>query len=159
MHGIEQAKADIALLDRLNGAADRLAALTTLQADIIAQQGLIYEQAAKARQDAAFAKFSTVDITDKTQDEHVIRSSFEVSYTTSSWDGRQSVPKRVTMVGLLSMPDDLLGYLIERHPGKIPAKIAQLAADPYEAFERYFIGMKRGHLIGNAYDTNRAAQA
>jgi hypothetical protein len=159
MQGIVQAQADIALLERLHGAADRLAALTTLQADVIAQQGLIYEQAAKGRQELAFAKFSTVDITDKTPDENVIRSSFEVSYTVSSWDGRQSNLKRVTMTGLMSLPDDLLGYLIVRHPHKIPTKIAQLAADPYEAFERYFIGMKRGHLIGNAYDTQRTAQA
>jgi hypothetical protein len=157
MHGIEQAKADVALLERLNGAAHRLAALNTLQASIITEQGLIHERAAKARQEAAFAKFTTVDITDKYPDESVIRSSFEVSYTTSYWDGRQSVPKRVTMAGLMCLPDDLLGYLIEKHPSKIPAKIANLAADPYDAFNRYFVGVGRGHLIGNAYDTERKA--
>lgn len=157
MHGIEQAKADVALLDRLNGAADRLAALSTLQANIIVEQGLIHERAAKARQDAAFAKFSTVDISDKYPEENVIRSSFEVSYTVKSWDGRQELPKRVTMTGLLCLPEGLLEYLIVKHPSKIPAKIAQLAADPYDAFERYFVGMSRGHLIATAYDTERKA--
>lgn len=157
MHGIEQAKADVALRARLDDAPTRLAALTTLQADIIAQQGLIHDRAVRARQDAAFAKFSTVDITDKTPEESVIRTSYEVSYTISAWDGRQSNPKRVTSTGLLCLPDDLLAYLIEKHPGKIPAKIANLAADPYDAFERYFVGMSRGHLISTTYDTERKA--
>lgn len=157
MHGIEQAKADVALLNRLNGAAARIVALITLQASIIAEQGLIHDRAAKARQDAMFAKFSTVDITDKYPDENVIRSSFEISYTVSSWDGRQTNAKRVTSAGLLSLPEGLLECLIERHPSKIPAKIAQLAADPYDAFDRYFVGMSRGHLIGNTYDTERNA--
>jgi hypothetical protein len=155
MHGIEQAKADGALLDRLNGAADRLATLSTLQANIIVEQGLIHERAAKARQDTAFAKFTAVDVIDKYPDESVIRSTFQVTYTTYYWDGRQSVPKQVTMTGLQSLPDDLLGYLIEKHPSKIPAKIAALAADPYDAFDRYFVGVGRGYLIGNAYDTER----
>jgi hypothetical protein len=159
MHGIEQAKADVALLERLKGAADRVAELTTLQGNIIAEQDLIHDRAAKARQDAAFAKFSTVDITDKHPDENVMRTSFEISYTVSTWDGRQTNPKRVTSMGLTCLPDDLIGYLIEKHPHKIPAKIARLAADPYDAFDRYFVGLGRGHLIGNAYDTQRAAQA
>lgn len=155
MHGIVQAQADMVLLDRLNGAADRLATLTALQADIVAQQGLIHDRAAKARQDAMFAKFSTVDISDKYPEENVIRSSFTVTYTISSWNGRESVPKQVTSVGLLCLPDNLLAYLIEKHPSKIPAKIANLAADPYDAFERYFVGMSRGHLLATTYDTER----
>lgn len=157
MQGIEKAKADVALLNRLNSAADRLAALTTLQANIIIEQGLIHDRAAKARQDAAFAKYSSVDISDKYPDENVIRSSFEISYTVSSWNGRESVPKRVTSTGLLCLPDDLLAYLIEKHPSKIPAKIAQLAADPYDAFDRYFVGMKRGSLSVTTYDIERKA--
>jgi hypothetical protein len=157
MQGIEQAKADVALLERLNGAADKLASLTTLQADIIVQQGLIHDRAAKARQDAMFAKFSTVDIRDRDSGNHVIGSSFQISYTVSAWNGRESVSKLVTSTGLTCLPDGLLEYLIEMHPSKIPAKIANLAADPYDAFNRYFVGLGRGYLIGTTYDTERKA--
>lgn len=157
MHGIEQAKADVALRARLEDAPNRLASLTTLQTDIIAHQGLIRERAAQAMQDTMFAKFSTVDISDRFPDESVIRSSFQISYTVSAWNGRESVSKLVTSMGLSCLPDGLLGYLIEKHPHKIPAKIANLAADPYDAFNRYFVGLGRGYLIGTTYDTERKA--
>lgn len=75
----EEAQADTALLARLNGAADRLATATIEIAMHIEGQRLYDEQQMQARQDALFAKFSTVDISDKYPDENVCSASITVS--------------------------------------------------------------------------------
>ena len=48
-----------------------------------------------------------------------------------------------------ALPPDVREYLIDQRPDLIPAKITALAPDnPREAFARYFVGLKRGCLIG-----------
>jgi hypothetical protein len=51
--------------------------------------------------------------------------------------------------GFGALPPAVLDYLIEKCPERIPAKIMALAPDnPRQAFNRYFMGLKRGCLVG-----------
>ena len=105
----------------------------------------------KSRSSARFAGITDVLVTEnpETQREHVLRASFTIHWTKPTWDGRTSRPMEHSIVGFSALPPDVLDYIIESCPERIPAKIMALAPDyPREAFRTYFAGLKRGCLIG-----------
>lgn len=112
----------------------------------------------KLDNDARFAGLSGITVTDKTPDETTLRSSFEITYVSLIYDmyANASLPFPSTVVGFDALPEHVLAYLLERHPEQIPAKIIRLAANPADALNRFFMGLKRGYLTANDYDVRRA---
>lgn len=112
----------------------------------------------KLDNDARFAGLSGITVTDKTPDETTLRSSFEITYVSLIYDmyANASLPVPSTVVGFDALPEHVLAYLLERHPEQIPAKIIRLAANPADALNRFFMGLKRGYLTANDYDVRRA---
>lgn len=112
----------------------------------------------KLDNDARFAGLSGLRVTDKTPDETTLRSSFEITYISLIYYmyANVSIPVPTTVVGFDALPEHVLAYLLDRHPDQIPAKIIRLAANPADAINRFFMGLKRGHLTANDHDVQRA---
>lgn len=144
---LEQAKADVALLQRLKGAeADAKRLTTELRA---AQDDLAtaMADATKARYEAEFAKFRDITITEEEgKGIGPLHTTYTTTVTAVSFDGATHEGEQ-TYVGFIGLPSDAMRYLIEKHPERIPASIMALGCDPYEAFDTYFAGMRRGYLI------------
>jgi hypothetical protein len=146
---LNEANADLALLERLKSAADRVKRLTAEQDKATKSRDKAVAAEAKAADDARFAGISDVQVTCNTPDEHVVRSSFTINYVRLTWNGYLTAPMEHSVTGFGCLPPDVLDYLIERRPDRIPAKIMALAPDsPREAFRRYFASLRRGHIIG-----------
>jgi hypothetical protein len=147
---LDVAHEDVALLERLKSAQDRVNRLTTDQAKATKERDRALAAEAKAAKASRFAHISDVRITEypETMREHVLRSSWTIHWTSPTWDGFASLPKQHS-IGLTACPPDVLDYLIEQHPERIPAKITALAPEnPREAFRLYSQGLKRGWLRG-----------
>lgn len=144
---LEAAREDMALLERLKSAADRVTRLSVEQDKKLAAHRAALAAEAEAKVDARFAGISDVDVTDSTPMETVLRSSFQISFIRPVWDGYRTAPKRHSANGFGVLPPEVLDYLITRCPERIPAKIMALAPDsPREAFNRYFVGVRRGYI-------------
>lgn len=143
---LNQALQDVALLQRLKTAeadADRLAIeLRT------AQEALVQATVTAVQEQRAGAYLAFKDITVSSAGLKTgLHTSFTIRVTKLAFDGRESVPVIYTHTGFLGLPSDAFGYLIDVHPEQVPASIAALApGDLYEAFNRYFVSLKRGYL-------------
>ncbi len=76
---------------------------------------------------------------------------FTIAWMAPEYDmySMTSFPREHSAESFAALPVKLLAYLIEKHPEQIPADILALApGDPDSAFERYFIGKRRGYLTG-----------
>ena len=146
---LELAREAVALLERLKSAVDRVARLTVEQERAVRARDKALAAEAKAQEQSRFGSISNLTVTDDTPNEHLVRSQFTISYTKPAWNGRASVPKNHSAAGFGVLPPDVFAYLIERCPERIPAKIMALAPDnPEAAFKRYFVALKRGHVVG-----------
>jgi hypothetical protein len=148
---LASAEEDVALLERLKSAVGRVERLTAEQAKAIKERDKLTAAEARADKAARFAGISDVTVTEspETVREHALRASFTITWTKPVWDGRASLPARHSIGGFGALPPDVLQYLIENCPDRIPAKIMALAPDnPREAFGRYFRGLKRGCIVG-----------
>jgi hypothetical protein len=144
---LEIALADVALLERLKSAQDRVARLTAEQEKATKARDKALAAEAKAHQDARFAGLVDVQITDKTPEENVVRSLFVITYSRPTWDGRTSRVTQHERSSFGSLPPEVLDYIIEKRPELIPAKIMALAPDsPRDAFRRYFVSTRRGFV-------------
>jgi len=148
---LREAEADVALLERLKSATDRVNRLTAEHAKAIKEQDKAAAADVKEAKSARLAGISDVTVTEHpdTQREHVLRASFTIHWTKPTWNGRSNPPTKHSMTGFGACPPEVLEYLIERCPERIPSKIMALAPDhPREAFRTYFRGLKRGCFIG-----------
>jgi hypothetical protein len=143
---LEEARADMTLIDRLKSAADRVKRLSGEQDKAIAARNKALAAEAKAKQEARFAGISDMRIT-CVGNEHLLRLRFTIEYMSPRWNGFESVPARRSFESFDALPSDVLDYIIEVRPDLIPAMIADLApGSPREAFGRYFLGKKRGYI-------------
>lgn len=146
---LDEARQDVALLERLKAAPDRLKRLTASYGKAALAHEKIKAAAEKAASEARFKGLSDIRVTDTTPGDNVLRTGFTITYTRMAYDSDagQSIPQPMTVTSFLSLPDNVLSFLIERHPAQIPAKIMALAPDnPKEAFARYFRGLSRGYI-------------
>jgi hypothetical protein len=148
---LTDAQADLDLLKRLKSAADRVARLTAERGKATKERDKALAAEAKAAEATRFAHISDIQVVEspETMREHVLRGSWTITYTRLTWNGRSSAPAQRSVTGFSVLPSDVLDYLIEQHPGRIPAKIIALAPDnPREAMARYFASLRRGFIVG-----------
>lgn len=148
---LDVARDDLTLLERLKSAQDRVNRLTTEQAKASKELDRALTAEAKASKDARFAMIANVTVAEspETVREHVLRAYWTIRWTKPTWDGRANRPTEHSIGGFSALPPDVMAYLIEKCPERIPGKIMALAPDnPREAFRRYFQGLKRGCLVG-----------
>lgn len=147
---LEQAHADIALLERLKSATGRVSRLTTELEKAKAARTKALTAEAKANDERRFASISNVSVSaGDTENENVLRSTFTINYSRPAWDGRTTRVREHSTVGFGALPPEVLDYIIEKRPELIPAKIIALAPDsPRDAFRRYFVSMRRGFVLG-----------
>jgi hypothetical protein len=148
---LASAQEDAALLARLQSAHDRVNRLTADHAKATKELDKARADEAKAAKAARFAGIADLAVNESpvTICEGVLRSSWKISWTAPTWDGRVSRPMPHSRDSFGALPPALMDYLIEKCPNRIPAKIMALAPDnPRDAFSRYFAGLKRGCLIG-----------
>jgi hypothetical protein len=144
---LEAARADMALLERLKSAADRVSRLSAEHDKATAALNAAKVREAKAKEDARFAGIEHLAIDDTSPDANLVRSNFKISYARPTWDGRATVPRHHTASGFSLLDRDVLSYIIERCPERIPHKIMALAPDnPRLAFDRYFVSLRRGYV-------------
>ena len=146
---LSDAQADFDLLERLKSAADRVKRLTAEQQKAAKELTKARTTEAQAAKDSRCAQISDIQVTDspETMRAHVLRAAFPIPWLKPTWDGRISAPQRHSATGFGACPPDVLDCLIDRCPQRIPAKIMALAPDnPREAFRRYFVSLKRGHI-------------
>lgn len=156
---IEQAKADVAFAERIAAAPALLKKLTPLYVkateDHEKAQALAEEEAEKSRataekaaKDTLFAGLNDLQISEVSApvDPSLLRSTFHISYTT--WDSHSSSPKTVSADSFDSLPPNVLAWIIDRNPEKLPVSIMLLAPNaPGEAVEQYLAARRRGYLI------------
>lgn len=148
---LDEARQDVALLERLKAAPDRLKRLTADYGKAVAAHEKIKAAAEKAASEARFKGLSDIKVTDTTPRDNVLRTGFTITYIRMAYDidAGQSISQPTTVTGFASLPDNVFAFLVERHPAQIPAKIMALAPDdPKEAFARYFRGLSRGYISG-----------
>ena len=146
---LAEAEQDLALLERLKSAGDRVKRLTADKEKAVKDRDAALATERKVREAARFGGLSDLRVLDATPAEGVLRSAFSINYTRVAYDmdTGQNVPQPVTISGFGGLPDNVFALLVERHPDRIPAKIMALAPnDPKEAFARYFRGLTRGFI-------------
>jgi hypothetical protein len=149
---LEIAQADVALMQRLRTAeADAKRLTAELE---IAQHALIEANtdAVLVARSAAFANFEDITVTqDDRSGGHILHLGFNIEVTRKAWDGRTTGTETVSYNSFTALPRDVLAYLIEVHPDRIPAGIMALAPNnAHDAFQEYFMGQRRGYMIGVA---------
>lgn len=155
---IDQSRADVDLLERLTKASTNLSDLLVRRIALTAINDAEVAAQSKAAYDARFSGLSAITVVDKTPDESVIRSSFEITYTSLAYDmySNESLPVQKSALGFGGLPSNVLAYLIERHPSQVPSKIGCLAPNPEDAFALYFVGLQRGHMTAAHSGTHSA---
>jgi hypothetical protein len=147
---LDAARQDVALLQRLMSAEDRVKNLTAEYDKAKTAHEKAEAAKAKAANEAQFAGLRNLKITELPGDSSsVMHSTFHITYTRDAWDGRDTVPQTVSCTrGFGALGRNVLAWIIQRHPEKIPASITDLAPDIDAAFNRYFVGLQRGYLAG-----------
>jgi hypothetical protein len=149
---LDDARRDVAELARLTDAEKRVEELSAAYgaAKVIAD----YEAAEKAAAGHQRLMDGISDIRiaappiDDT-DENLLRRRFKIGYTALAYNFRtgHAAPQDYTVEGFNALPTPVMLYLLEKRPDQIPAVIMALApGDPRQAFNRYNVGQRRGHL-------------
>lgn len=150
---LADAQADLALFQRLSDAADRVEVLTVAHDKAKAAHDKAEADKAKADEEARFAGLRDLRITETTDSKSpgVLSSRFYISFTRGMYnaDAHATVPQAVTLPGFTSLEANVLAWIVQRHPDKIPASIMALApGDADAALGIYFAGLRRGYLKG-----------
>ncbi|AJA08483.1 hypothetical protein SKP52_07820 [Sphingopyxis fribergensis] len=149
---LEAAKADLAQWERLTSAADRLKALTVSFDQARIAQAKADEAAAKEAAEARFKGLTNIRVT-SSGGGGVLSQQFLIRWTAPVYDmySMAAVPQPHERPGFETIPDNVLAFLIERHPEEIPAAIMALApGDPAAAMSEYFRARQRGYVKGTA---------
>lgn len=139
------------MLERLKSAVDRVKRLSIDYDKASAARDKAVAAEAKAREVERFAGISNVRVTQSphTLGENVLRAAFTIEYTKPRWNMYETVPTDYSVDGFGPLPPEVLDYIIVKQPGLIPAAIMALAPDsPVDAFRQYFVGLRRGYLVG-----------
>lgn len=145
------AQADLALFQRLSGAAGRVTRLTAEHDKAKAAHDKADAEKAKAAEEARFAGLRDLRITETpgSKSSSVLSSQFHISYTRDAYDMdvHATVPQPVSRPGFTALEPNVLAWIAQRHPDKIPASIMALAPGNVDAaLGSYFAGLRRGYL-------------
>lgn len=148
---LDEARRDVALLQRLQEAQKRVEAASAAYENAKDAEERTAAEKAKAEHEARLDEISDLRVTESADPKGcgVLGSSFRITYTRPSWDHslNRTVPKRVEVNGFGALCPPVLQYLIERAPEQIPASVMTLApSDPEAALQRYFVGRRRGWI-------------
>lgn len=150
---LADAKADLVLWERLTSAADRVKALVASYDKAKAAQAKADEAAAKEAAEARFAGLSDLRVI-KGGDGHLLSpSTWRIAWTQPVYDmySGTSIPETLGRNGFRALPDNVLAFLIEKHPEQVPAEIMALApGDAAEAMTEYFRACERGYTKAGA---------
>jgi hypothetical protein len=143
-----EAQANVALLSRLKNAEGDAKRLADALAKAKEELAEVCARNAQAKQDDRFTTFLDIAVVESTphQSSNVLTNAYSITVTQRVNDGTGEVTKEFTYAGFKALPFEALCYLIVKHPDRIPASIRQLGADPDEAFNEYFMGLRRGFL-------------
>ena len=153
---LQQAEQDAARWRQLSGATDLAAALRKEYERATAAQAKADAAADKDAAAARFAGFGSIGVKQGEggkEGSGLLGLPFTITWMALEYDmySKMSLPREHSAAGFETLPQPVLAYLIERHPLQIPASILDLApGDPEAAFERYFIGKRRGYFVGAA---------
>jgi hypothetical protein len=150
---LQAVRDDLALYEGLSTAADKVAALSSQYERAKAAHDREEATRVKAANEARFAGLGDirVDVVPDKEGGGVLRMGFNIHYTRAAYDmyAKASIPQPRTVGGFAALPTDVLAYLIEKHPERVPAEIMALSpGNPRAAFATYFSGLKRGYLAG-----------
>lgn len=151
---LADAKADLAQWERLTSAADRMKALVASYDKAKAAQAKADETAAKEAAEARFKGLSDLRVIKDGLGGHLLApSTWRITWTQPVHDmySGESIPETQGCNGFRGLPNNVLAFLIERHPEQVPAEIMALRpGDPEEAMAEYFRSVKRGYVRGSA---------
>ncbi|MAM38501.1 MAG: hypothetical protein CL949_08350 [Erythrobacter sp.] len=150
---LAEAEADLALAERLATAKERVAKLSkevaAAEAEALRVQALRAAEAAEAR----FANISDVKVTStasKAGDtlQHLLFTITWRGPRYDMWSGTSPIVGW-QVVGFRAVPENVLAYLVEKAPDRIPSEIMALAPNsPAQAMETYLAGKRRGYFRG-----------
>lgn len=143
---LEQAEADLALLQRLTAAEANAKRLRSELANAKADLTKATAAAEAAEREALLAPFQGITV-EESGDGHILHKQFLIHVTRNEFDGIEERPRTRTFHGFGALPIEAWSYLIERKPEQIPGSIMALAPDdPWLAFDRYIDAKRRGYL-------------
>lgn len=149
---LDEARADNALLARLQNAPKRIAELEKAHAAAQAQHEKDAAKKADAEREASFDGITDIRVSETVNPnapDNLLSAAFDITYTRPAYDmyTRQSVPKEHLVRGFGSLPHGAYLFLIGKRPDQIPAKIMALCPDDaHAAFSLYHAAKRRGHL-------------
>ena len=149
---IEQARADVALLARLQGAEKRLPGLEKDYAAALAAQEREAAKQAEIAREASYGGVTDIRVVGKENPQarsNVLATSFDIFYTRPQFSMRlgKSVPTEHKVQGFVALRREAMLYLLEKRPDLIPQPIRELSPDdPHGAMDAYFRALRRGHL-------------
>jgi len=143
---LEEAQADVALLDRLKGAQDRVKRVTSEITALNRQLTKSEAEAAKAAREATRARIRDLEI-NRTGQGDGLHASYTITYKAQAWNGFSSEWCEHSAAGFSTLEPEVMAYILEFVPEKLPTFIADLApGDPHGAMDRYLNGLQRGFL-------------
>lgn len=147
---LEEAQADVAMLERLKSSVDRVKRLSIEHGKASAARDKAIASEAKAIEAERFAGIGNVRVTQSanTIGENLLRSAFTIAYTKPRWDMYEMVQTPYSVDGFGPLPPEVLDYIIIKQPILIPAAISALNPDdPTDAFRQYFLILRRGYQV------------
>ncbi|WP_226660582.1 hypothetical protein [Alteriqipengyuania lutimaris] len=148
---LAEAEADLALAERIATAKERVAKLTKELAE--AEEEALRAEARRAAEaaDARLANITDVQVTSAPSKsgntlQHLL---FTITWRAPRYDMRSgtSPVSRWEVVGFHAVPENVLAYLVEKAPDRIPPEIMALAPNsPARAMEAYLAGKRRGYF-------------
>ena len=150
---LSAAQADLDLFQRLQSAAALVKTLTAARDKGAAAHAKAEAEKAKAAEDTRFAGLRDLTITETPNHKApgILSTRFNIQYTCNAFDSAAgaTLPQRVSITGFTSLERNVLAWIVQRHPNKIPASILALAPGNIDAaLDRYFTALRRGFLQG-----------
>ncbi len=145
------AQADLALYERLTDAAARVKTLTAARDKALAANAKAEADRVRAAEETRFAGLRDLRITEipDSKSPGVLSTRFNIQYTRNAYNSAAgtNLPQRVSITGFTALERDILAWIVQRHPDKIPASILALAPGNVDAaLDRYFLALRRGFL-------------
>ncbi|GAB5350372.1 hypothetical protein [Qipengyuania sp. 483] len=149
---LDQAKADFALLQRLQGAKERMETLANQCAEAREAESNRNAIAAREERETRYARISEISITEAPSNSGngLLHRLFRISWKAPQFDWRtnRSDPAKHSVVGFQAVPHDVLACIIEKHPELIPADIMALRpGDADGAIQEFFAAKNRVTLV------------
>lgn len=149
---LEAAQKDLARFKQLQAAEKRVEQLTADYEKARARQDREDAAALAAVKEARFAGLSDIRVhpaSDKLLGSELY-ANHRVTWRAPKYDPRSgSTPVgQHEAFGLLALPENVLAFLVERHPEQIPAAIMEFApGNPWGALEALYATRRRGYAV------------